>query len=55
VADVRFMEVMVGKQRQFVLFNGPGSSPVVAGQSAEAAKPAAVGETEAKPEVDSTN
>ena len=32
MAQVRFMEVMVGAQRQFVLFSGPGNSPVVAMQ-----------------------
>ncbi len=26
---IRYMEVMIGPQRQFVLFNGPGNSPVV--------------------------
>jgi hypothetical protein len=41
MANVRFMEVMVGPKRQFVLFNGPGNSPVIAGQSDESAKPAA--------------
>ena len=32
MAQTRFMEVMVGSQRQFVLFTGPGKSPVVAMQ-----------------------
>ena len=33
MADVRYMEVMIGAKRQFVLFNGPGNSPVVAAES----------------------
>ena len=41
MGHIRFMEVMVGDKRQFVVFNGPGNSPVVAGQSDEAVKPAA--------------
>ena len=32
MAGVRYLEVMIGKERQFVLFNGPGNSPVVAPQ-----------------------
>ena len=38
MAEIRFMEVMVGAQRQFVLFNGPGNSPVVAMQDDGSAK-----------------
>ena len=44
MANVRYMEVMIGTKRQFVLFNGPGNSPVVAAEddgSADAAPPAA--------------
>ena len=33
-----FMEVMIGAQRQFVLFTGPGNSPVVASQDDGSAK-----------------
>ena len=40
MAQVRFMEVMIGTQRQFVLFSGPGNSPVVAAQDDGSAKPA---------------
>ena len=36
--EVRFMEVMIGAQRQFVLFSGPGNSPVVAAQDDGSAK-----------------
>ena len=32
------MEVMIGGQRQFMLFTGPGNSPVVAGQDDGSAK-----------------
>ena len=39
MGQVRFMEVMVGDKRQFVVFNGPGNSPVVAGQSDEPVNP----------------
>ncbi len=38
MADVRFMEVMIGPQRQFMLFTGPGNSPVVASQDDGSAK-----------------
>jgi len=38
MADVRFMEVMIGTKRQFMLFNGPGNSPVVAPQDDGSAK-----------------
>ena len=38
MADIRFMEVMIGAQRQFVLFTGPGNSPVVAMQDDGSAK-----------------
>lgn len=38
---VRYMEVMVGTQRQFVVFAGPGGSPVVQAQAAGAANPGA--------------
>jgi hypothetical protein len=50
MSDVRFMEVMIGTKRQFVLFNGPGNSPTVepqdegAAESAAPAAPAAVAE-----------
>jgi hypothetical protein len=48
MANVRFMEVMIGTKRQFMLFNGPGNSPVAAPQddgstkAAPAAAPSAV-------------
>ena len=32
MADIRYMEVMIGSQRQFMLFNRPGDTPVVATQ-----------------------
>ncbi len=38
LARIRFMEVMIGPQRQFMLFNGPGNSPVVAIQDDGSAK-----------------
>jgi Flp pilus assembly protein CpaB len=38
LAQIRFMEVMIGSQRQFVLFTGPGNSPVVAPQDDGSAK-----------------
>ena len=38
MADVRFMEVMIGTKRQFVLFNGPGNSPVVQPQDDSSTK-----------------
>ena len=38
MAEIRFMEVMIGTQRQFVLFTGPGNSPVVASQDDGSAK-----------------
>ena len=38
LAKIRFMEVMIGAQRQFVLFTGPGNSPVVAMQDDGSAK-----------------
>ena len=38
MAETRYMEVMIGTQRQFVLFNGPGNSPVVASQDDGLAK-----------------
>ena len=44
MAPIRFMEVMIGPQRQFVLFTGPGHSPVVESQddgSGKAASPVA--------------
>ena len=40
MANIRFMEVMIGTKRQFVLFNGPGNSPVVVPQDDGSAKPA---------------
>ena len=36
--QIRFMEVMVGPQRQFMLFTGPGNSPVMASQDDGSAK-----------------
>jgi len=48
IAEVRYMVVQIGKERQFVLFNGPGNSPVVIPQddgstkAAPAAAPSAV-------------
>ena len=45
MADVRFMEVMIGTKRQFVLFSGPGNSPVVAPQDDGAAKACSGGRT----------
>ncbi len=41
MAQTRYMEVMVGAQRQFMLFTGPGKSPVVAAQDDGSAKAAA--------------
>ena len=38
LAKIGFMEVMIGAQRQFVLFTGPGNSPVVAMQDDGSAK-----------------
>ena len=38
MAQTRYMEVMIGAQRQFVLFTGPGNSPVVAAQDDGSAK-----------------
>jgi hypothetical protein len=38
MAHTRYTEVMIGAQRQYVVFAGPGSSPVVALQEAGAAK-----------------
>jgi hypothetical protein len=32
MAAISIMEVMIGPQRQFMLFTGPGNSPVVATQ-----------------------
>ena len=43
MAHTRFMEVMIGTQRQFVLFTGPGNSPVVASQDDGSAKAGRVG------------
>jgi hypothetical protein len=40
MADIRFMEVMIGSKRQFMLFTGPGNSPVPL-QDDGSAKPAA--------------
>ncbi len=40
MANIRFMEVMIGTKRQFVLFNGPGNSPVVVPQDDGSAKAA---------------
>jgi hypothetical protein len=38
MADYRSMEVMIGNQRQIMLFNGPGSSPVAVSQGDAPAK-----------------
>jgi hypothetical protein len=38
MSRIRFMEVMIGPQRQFVVFARPGSSPVVTSQDAGPAK-----------------
>ena len=43
MAQIRFMEVMIGTQRQFMLFTGPGNSPVVASQDDGSAKAASRG------------
>ena len=40
MAGTRCLEVMIGNQRQFMLFSGPGNSPVVAGQSDASTKAA---------------
>ena len=40
LAHTRYMEVMVGPQRQYVIFAGPGSSPVVALQEGGSGKAA---------------
>ncbi len=45
MADVRFTEVMIGTKRQFVLFNGPGNSPVVIPQDDGSAKPSPAART----------
>ena len=36
MADVRYMELMIGTKRQFMLFSGPGNSPVVQPQDGSA-------------------
>jgi hypothetical protein len=38
MAQIRYMEVMIGPKRQFMLFTGPGNSPVVASQDDGSAK-----------------
>jgi hypothetical protein len=38
MAQTRYMEFMIGSQRQFVLFTGPGNSPVLALQDDGSAK-----------------
>ena len=38
MADFRPLEFMIGKDRQLMLFNGPGNSPVVAAQGDGSAK-----------------
>ena len=38
MAGVRYLEVMIGAQRQFVLFTGPGNSPVMEPPDAGSAK-----------------
>ena len=43
MAQTRYMEVMIGTQRQFVLFTGPGNSPVVASQDDGSAKAVSAG------------
>jgi hypothetical protein len=43
LAETRYMEVMIGTQRQFVLFTGPGNSPVVASQDDGSAKAGSAG------------
>ena len=37
-ANIRYVEIMIGSQRQFMLFTGPGNSPVVAMQDDGLAK-----------------
>jgi hypothetical protein len=37
-ANIRYLEIMIGSQRQFMLFTGPGNSPVVAMQDDGLAK-----------------
>ncbi len=49
MADIRYLEVMIGKDRQFMLFNGPGKSPVVAAQDDGSAKPDAAAASNATP------
>ena len=49
MADVRFMELMIGARRQFVLFNGPGNSPVVQPPDDGSAKPAPAATPAASP------
>ena len=39
MGETRFMEIMVGSQRQFVVFGGPNASPVVASEDSGSAKP----------------
>ncbi len=43
MAQVRYMEVMIGQNRQFMLFTGPGNSPVVAAKDDGSAKAGAGG------------
>ncbi len=37
-ANIQYLEIMIGAQRQFMLFNGPGNSPVVAFQDGNLVK-----------------
>lgn len=55
MGDVRFLEVMVGAQRQFVLFNGPDNSPVVAMQSDNSFKANSPDEPRGRPGLDGEN
>jgi hypothetical protein len=50
LADYQWMEVWIGKERQVVLFNGPGNSPVVVSQDDGAAKAGPAGAGEEKKE-----
>jgi Flp pilus assembly protein CpaB len=49
MADVRYMEVMIGPTRRFILFNGPGNSPVVLSQVDGADKSGAATAPQAAP------
>ncbi len=49
MADVRMLELMIGTKRQFMVFAGPGNSPVVTGEDDGLAKSAPAATTGAAP------